>query len=92
LMDRPFPLGLRYVDALGAGRLMPWLWAANGTLSVVGTVLATIMAIQFGFAAVFTVGVLAYTLALGITFRFSAAHVQQTDDPIFPDVTPTVAV
>jgi hypothetical protein len=59
LMGRPFPLGLRYVEAVGAGSLMPWLWAANGTLSVVGSVTATIMAINVGFAAVFAAGALA---------------------------------
>ena len=45
LMGRPFPLGLRHVEASGAGGMMPWLWAANGSLSVVGSVLATILAI-----------------------------------------------
>lgn len=73
LMGRPFPLGLRYVEAVGAGRLMPWLWAANGTLSVVGSVMATILAINSGFAAVFVLGVLAYVLALGFTFGFQTA-------------------
>jgi hypothetical protein len=72
LMGRPFPLGLRYVDSVGAGGMMPWLWAANGTLSVVGSVLATILAIQLGFATVFSAGVLAYTLALGLALRFGA--------------------
>lgn len=71
LMGRPFPLGLRLVDSMGMGNVMPWLWAANGTLSVVGSVLATIMALNLGFAAVFVTGMLAYTLALGVTFRFA---------------------
>lgn len=71
LMGRPFPLGLRYVEAAGAGQLMPWLWAANGTLSVVGSVSATILAIQYGFNWAFVVGVVAYTLALACTWRFA---------------------
>lgn len=70
LMGRPFPLGLRYAAAAGADELMPWLWAANGTLSVVGSVTATIMAINYGFAAVFAAGALAYALALLATLRF----------------------
>jgi hypothetical protein len=49
---------------------MPWLWAANGTLSVVGSVTATIMAINWGFNLVFLVGIIAYALALGISFTF----------------------
>jgi hypothetical protein len=72
LMGRPFPLGLRHIEAVGAGGMMPWLWAANGTLPVVGSVLATLLAIQVGFAAVFSAGELAYTLALGISLRFAA--------------------
>ena len=70
LMGRPFPLGLRYVEAAEAGGLMPWLWAANGTLAVVGSVTATIMALNYGFAAVFAAGALAYALALLVTRRF----------------------
>jgi hypothetical protein len=70
LMGRPFPLGLRYVDSIGARDLLPWLWAANGTLSVVGSVLATILAIRWGFSAVFLVGLAAYGLALLLSFRF----------------------
>jgi hypothetical protein len=72
LMGRPFPLGLRYVDAVGAGGILPWLWAANGTLSVVGSVTATIMAINWGFNLVFLVGIVAYALALGISFTFAS--------------------
>jgi hypothetical protein len=73
LMGRPFPLGLRYVDSMGARDLLPWLWAANGTLSVVGSVLATILAIRLGFSAVFLVGLAAYGLALLLSFRFERA-------------------
>lgn len=81
LMGRPFPLGLRYVEAVGAGSLMPWLWAANGTLSVVGSVTATIMAINVGFAAVFAAGALAYALALLATLRFGAAPAAVSEQP-----------
>jgi len=70
LMGRPFPLGLRVVNAAGKGALLPWLWAANGTLSVVGTVLATILAIQMGFNAAFALGLSAYAAALALTWRF----------------------
>jgi SAM-dependent methyltransferase len=77
LMGRPFPLGLRYVDAAGARGLMPWLWAANGTFSVVGSVSATLIAIQFGFTAALMVGLIAYALALLMAglFQNTAANV-----------------
>jgi SAM-dependent methyltransferase len=69
LMGRPFPLGLRWAEANGARALMPWLWAANGTLSVVGSVSATILAIQYGFQVAFMVGWSAYLLAFALSWR-----------------------
>ncbi len=45
--------------------LVPWGWGINGATSVVGTVLATVIAIYFGFTATFIVGALAY-LAAGL--------------------------
>jgi SAM-dependent methyltransferase len=88
LMGRPFPLGLRYVHSAGAEQVMPWLWAANGTLSVVGTVLATIMAMNLGFAAVFISGVLAYALALGLTLVFVRRRRTQSQSPLAGELQP----
>lgn len=70
LMGRPFPLCLRYVDSIDANELMPWLWAANGTLSVLGSVIAVIVAIGAGFNVVFLMGVVAYGSALLLTRTF----------------------
>jgi hypothetical protein len=42
---------------------VPWAWALNGFASVVGAVLATVLAIHFGFIAVVVVAVALYLLA-----------------------------
>jgi spermidine synthase len=66
-MGVPFPTGMRRLaDTCEAA--IPWAWAINGFASVVGAVLATLLAIHLGFAAVIMLAVLIYaaaTLALG---------------------------
>ena len=44
-------------------RRAPWLWGINGALSVVGSVLAVLVSIQFGFRVTMLLGLLAYGLA-----------------------------
>ncbi len=58
----PFPLGLA---ALGAGTpaLVPWAWGINGCASVAGAILATLLAIHFGFDAVIAIALGCYALA-----------------------------
>jgi len=51
-MGIPFPLGLRQLST-AASPLVPWAWGINGCASVVSTVLATLLAIEFGFSVVF---------------------------------------
>jgi hypothetical protein len=61
-MGMPFPLGLARV---GAGRpaLVPWAWGINGCASVLSAVMATLLAIQFGFSVVVVVALLLYLVA-----------------------------
>jgi hypothetical protein len=61
-MGMPFPLGLARV---GSGRpaLVPWAWGINGCASVVSAVMATLLAIQFGFTAVIAAALLLYLVA-----------------------------
>jgi hypothetical protein len=62
LMGMPFPLGLRLVGRRN-GSLISWAWGINGCASVVGAVLATLVAIDFGFTAVLTLASLSYFAA-----------------------------
>jgi|HubBroStandDraft_1064217.scaffolds.fasta_scaffold00098_21 hypothetical protein len=80
VMGMPFPTGLRAlasgpvvdvdVSNAAAGRnndednAVEWAWAMNAAASVLGSVLAMVIAIQFGLNATLACGVAAYLLAL----------------------------
>ncbi len=61
-MGVPFPRAIR---ALGeqAPALVPWAWAVNGSTSVVSAILATVLALSFGFTSVILGGAAAYLAA-----------------------------
>ncbi|SEL61494.1 SAM-dependent methyltransferase [Nitrosovibrio tenuis] len=61
-MGIPFPTGMARL-ASTADDAIPWAWAINGFASVIGAVLATLLAIHLGFAAVILLAVLIYTAA-----------------------------
>jgi hypothetical protein len=58
VMGLPFPLGLARVSD-SAPALVPWAWGINGCASVVGAVLASLLAMHIGFTTVLV-------LALGL--------------------------
>jgi spermidine synthase len=76
LMGMPFPSGLRALAARSsfaaagglknndAGNAVEWAWAMNAAASVLGSVLAMVIAIQFGLTATLACGIAAYALAL----------------------------
>jgi hypothetical protein len=64
-MGMPFPLALAGVGA-ETEALIPWAWAVNGCASVVGAVLATLLAIQFGFIFVLVIALILYGLAAAV--------------------------
>ena len=47
-MGMPFPLGIRLLAGTGEQEI-PWAWGINGCLSVVGTLLAAVIAVELGF-------------------------------------------
>jgi hypothetical protein len=71
VMGMPFPSGLCTLvrgplpgGATGENHAVEWAWAMNAAASVLGSVLAMVIAIQFGLNATLTCGVAAYLLAL----------------------------
>jgi SAM-dependent methyltransferase len=64
-MGMPFPLGLTGIGA-AAPDLIPWAWAVNGCASVIAAVLATLLAIHFGFTAVVIAALVLYGIAAAI--------------------------
>jgi spermidine synthase len=61
-MGVPYPTAMTRL-AETAEQAIPWTWAINGFASVVGAVLATLLAIHLGFAAVILLAVLIYAVA-----------------------------
>jgi len=66
LMGIPFPAGIRWLtrrypqQSLATHFLIPWVWAVNGTFSVVASVLAALLALTFGYSWVLMAGVMCY--------------------------------
>ncbi len=81
LMGMPFPTGLRALASGTAADLVPaentveWAWAMNAGASVLGSVLAMVIAIQFGLTVTLACGGLAYVLAL---FVMPSLHAKAT--------------
>jgi hypothetical protein len=63
LMGMPFPLGIRLVDRVNPA-LVPWAWGVNGFSSVVGSILAVMIAQSYGFALVIGLAVVVYLAGL----------------------------
>jgi hypothetical protein len=67
-MGMPFPTGLRALAAMthegAGGNSVEWAWAMNAASSVLGSVLAIVIAIQFGLNVTLSCGAAAYLLAL----------------------------
>lgn len=61
-MGIPFPLGMTRLGQ-SAPYLIPWVWGVNGCASVISAVLATLLAIQFGFNVVIVFALGIYILA-----------------------------
>jgi ABC-type dipeptide/oligopeptide/nickel transport system permease subunit len=63
-----FPYGIRLTAALNRD-FVAWAWAVNGCLSVVGSVLAIILAMGYGFTVVTIVLVVVYWLGVASFVR-----------------------
>jgi hypothetical protein len=64
-MGMPLPLALSGFARQAPG-YVPWAWGINGCASVISAVLATQLAMSFGFTAVVLLAVLIYLLALAV--------------------------
>jgi hypothetical protein len=70
MMGQAYPLGLKWVNHRSPD-VIPWMWAVNGATSVVGSVLAVIVAIHAGFRAALLIGLLFYGIAWAATWLMS---------------------
>jgi hypothetical protein len=63
MMGMPFPTGLRLLSGDATSGLTEWAWAMNASASVLGSVLAMVIAIHFGLNVTLFCGAVAYGLA-----------------------------
>ncbi|MCP4470833.1 MAG: hypothetical protein GY815_09130 [Gammaproteobacteria bacterium] len=70
-MGMPFPIGLSALTT-GPPSLTAWAWGINGCASVISAILATLLAIHFGFNAVIVLALGCY-LAAAVSFPESAS-------------------
>ena len=71
-MGMPFPTGLRALShsKRAGGNSIEWAWAMNAASSVLGSVLAIVIAIQAGLSVTLACGALAYFAALLLCGKF----------------------
>ncbi len=62
-MGIPFPTALKSMG-MENSQIIPWAWAINGANSVVGSILASQLALGLGFSGVIIVAALLYALAI----------------------------
>ena len=67
LMGMPLPLGMRLFHA--DNRAVPWSWGVNSATSVLGAILAVVVAMNAGFTLTLLVGTGLYLLALAPVFK-----------------------
>jgi len=61
-MGMPFPMALANISRT-APALIPWAWGINGCASVISAILATLIAMQFGFTVLIFLAVILYGVA-----------------------------
>ena len=64
-----FPTGINLAKEMGFENSIPWLYGINGTMSVLGSIMAIIISTTIGFSASLIVGALLY-LAISLIFIF----------------------
>lgn len=85
-MGLMLPLGVTLLARRDAV-IVPWAWGVNGGTSVIGTVGATVIAINAGFTATFLAGALLYLMA-GVTGWWLGRH---AGAPVATPATPEAA-
>ena len=70
LMGMPFPTGLRLVSRWGESAV-PWMWGVNGGMTVLGSVVAILVAIHLGFTVVLLIAAFGYALAWAMYLRIA---------------------
>ncbi|MFA6244351.1 MAG: hypothetical protein WC655_25635, partial [Candidatus Hydrogenedentales bacterium] len=73
MLGMPFPSGLRRVSEASV-EAVPWMWAVNGGTTVLGSILAIVLAIWFSFTVVLAIAAAGYLLAWAVTARLPVSE------------------
>lgn len=65
LMGMAFPLGIRLLEQDGQA-MIPWVWGVNGACSVLGSILAWGLSLNFGYNITILAAIIIYAASLGI--------------------------
>jgi hypothetical protein len=65
LLGMPFAWGISLVQRTNPG-FVPWAWAVNGSMTVVGSIATVILSMNFGFGAVLLVSAGIYLVAFAV--------------------------
>jgi hypothetical protein len=63
MMGFCFPVGLRWMRALGQQDALPWMWSMNGAASVLGTFVSTMISMESSIHVCVLTGVILYLIA-----------------------------
>jgi hypothetical protein len=69
ILGIPFPTGINLVKEMGLENSIPWLYGINGTMSVLGSIVAIIISTTIGFSTSLIIGALLY-LTIALIFAF----------------------
>ncbi len=64
LVGVPFPTAIQLLKRNNMEQYVPWMYGVNGTMSVLGSVLAVVLSMQYGFTAAFFIGLFFYFIVL----------------------------
>ncbi|MDI6400543.1 hypothetical protein QLX67_00920 [Balneolaceae bacterium ANBcel3] len=71
LLGMPFPSALKFLSEKNMETIIPWMYGVNGAMSVLGSVVAVILSMLWGFTPAFFIGILCYTTIFLATFKHS---------------------
>ncbi len=64
-MGMPFPSAIKVLDTSRSDQI-PWAWGINGSLSVIATAMATLIAVEMGFRVVMFTAMFFYLIAFAV--------------------------
>lgn len=71
LLGIPFPTSIQLLKTENNENLIPWMYGINGAMSVLGSIMAVVLSMLFGFTISFFVGLFFYFLIILYTRNYS---------------------